>query len=59
MHNVHYLLSLMASARDAVIADRYPDFLRQFFRKRYHQPEQFPDWAVRALQGVGVNLLAD
>ncbi|KAF2091514.1 queuine tRNA-ribosyltransferas-like protein [Saccharata proteae CBS 121410] len=58
MHNVHYQLSLMAAARTAIIEDEFPEFLRRFFSKRYGEKRQFPEWAVNALRGVGVDLLA-
>lgn len=58
MHNVHYLLSLMKSAREAIIEDRYPAFLKSFFGKLYDDRTKFPEWAVVALRSVGVDLLA-
>ena len=58
MHNVHYQLSLMNQARQAIKEDRYPYFLRQFFRTLYNdQPELYPKWAVDALRTVGVDLI--
>lgn len=59
MHNVHYQLALMRSAREAILEDRYPAFVRGFFAKLYPEKEKFPQWAVDALRGVGVDLLAD
>ncbi|KAI9732576.1 MAG: hypothetical protein M1834_003912 [Cirrosporium novae-zelandiae] len=58
MHNVQYLLSLMKSIRNAIIQDRYPAFLHEFFGKLYDSPNKYPIWAVKALRGVGVNLLS-
>ncbi|TPR07109.1 Ferric reductase like transmembrane component family protein [Aspergillus niger] len=42
MHNVHYLLSLMGSARQAIIEDRFPAFLRDFFGnfEGEHRPDR-------------------
>ncbi|KZF25538.1 Queuine/other tRNA-ribosyltransferase [Xylona heveae TC161] len=57
MHNVHYLLSLMRSARQAIIEDRYAAFLKNFFSLLYSDPTKYPEWAVTALRGVGVDLL--
>ncbi|KIN00445.1 hypothetical protein OIDMADRAFT_124447 [Oidiodendron maius Zn] len=58
MHNVHYQLSLMRSVREAIIEDRFPAFLRQFFRDRYDGDKtSYPDWAVEALKTVGVDLM--
>ncbi|OCL09833.1 queuine tRNA-ribosyltransferas-like protein [Glonium stellatum] len=59
MHNVHYLLNLMKRARTAIVEDRYPMFLKEFFRKLYGDKKDLPEWAVTALRGVGVDLLAD
>jgi len=59
MHNVHYLLNLMKGARKAIMEDRYPMFLKEFFGKLYDDRRDFPEWAVMALRGVGVDLLVD
>ncbi|KAK6214481.1 putative ATP-dependent helicase IRC3 [Pestalotiopsis sp. IQ-011] len=59
IHNVWYQLHLMEDVRNAVIEDRYPAFLRQFFAYLYANKTDYPDWAVEALRGVGVDLLAD
>ena len=59
MHNVAYLLKLMNNARTAVVEDRYPQFLRDTFAGWYAGDKSvFPKWAVDALKGVGVDLLA-
>ena len=59
IHNVHYLLALMASARAAIIADKYPEFLRSYFKRIHKDPLKYPAWAVTALRNVGVDLLLD
>lgn len=57
MHNVHYLLNLMGQAREAIVRNRYPDFLKQFFATMYRDDMQrAPMWAVTALREVGVDL---
>lgn len=58
MHNVHYLLSLMRSIRNAILEDRYPAFVRGFLLKMYGGLDEIPEWAVTALRGVGIDLLA-
>jgi len=59
LHNVAYVLGLMNSARKAIVEDRYPDFLRTVFGKWHNGDKtKFPKWAVDALSGVGVDLLA-
>lgn len=60
MHNVHYQLNLMRQAREAILEDRYPQFLKKFFSKLYDgQKQKYPEWAVDALNGVGVDLMSD
>ncbi|KXT13800.1 hypothetical protein AC579_2340 [Pseudocercospora musae] len=58
MHNTHYMLDMMRRAREAVIEDRYPHFLKDYFSALYAgNKEKYPEWAVQALRGVGVDLL--
>lgn len=58
MHNVTYLLNLMAKAREAIVEDRYPEFVKNFFYG-WHQGDKskYPVWAVDALKAVGIDLL--
>ena len=55
LHNVHHLLALMRSARNAIIEDRYPAFVKDFFSK-YFGDAAPPLWAVTALKSVGIDL---
>ncbi|KKA27090.1 hypothetical protein TD95_001137, partial [Thielaviopsis punctulata] len=58
MHNVYYQLNLMREAREAIIEDRYPQFVKQFFADRSDgDKSKYPKWAVDALRVVGVDLL--
>ncbi|KAI0597935.1 Queuine tRNA-ribosyltransferase [Biscogniauxia sp. FL1348] len=59
IHNVWYQLNLMREVRDAIIADEYPTFLRQFFANLYPDKANYPEWAVEALSMVNVDLRAD
>lgn len=59
MHNVHYQLNLMRQAREAILADKYPAFVRKFFGNLYDDKSKYPEWAVTALRGVGLDLLSD
>lgn len=59
LHNVWYQLNLMRQVREAIIADRYPAFLKEFFGKLYASREEYPVWAVETLRVVGVDLMAD
>ncbi|OBT81544.1 hypothetical protein VE02_09473 [Pseudogymnoascus sp. 03VT05] len=57
MHNVWYQLELMRGVRQAIVEDRYLAFLRRFFSDLYEGDcERYPEWAVNALRGVGVDL---
>jgi queuine tRNA-ribosyltransferase catalytic subunit len=58
IHNVWYQLALMRRVREAIIGDRYPAFLKEFFSDQHGgDRSKYPDWAVEALRGVGVDLL--
>jgi len=60
MHNVHYQLELMRRIRAAIVQDRFPEMIKEFFTTLYEGDEQrFPGWAVDALRGVGVHLLSE
>jgi tRNA-guanine transglycosylase len=60
MHNVWYQLNLMRSVREAIVEDRFPEFLKQFFRDQHAGDKgKYPEWAVEALRTVGVDLLVD
>jgi tRNA-guanine transglycosylase len=57
IHNVFFLLDLMRRAREAILADEYPAFLKGYFDKMYAgQKDKYPAWSVEALLGVGVDL---
>ncbi|QIX01239.1 hypothetical protein AMS68_006756 [Peltaster fructicola] len=58
IHNVHYMLNLMRRAREAIINDSFPAFLRQYFSTLYQGDRtKYPAWAISALRKVGVDLL--
>lgn len=61
MHNVHFLLNLMNDARNAINADRYPSFLKEWLCKYHgidvHGPSKWPGWMIDALRRAGVDLL--
>jgi queuine tRNA-ribosyltransferase len=48
----------MGGARDAIVSDTYPAYLKQFFG-RYFKATGYPRWCVEALREVGVDLLED
>ncbi|KAM0718381.1 hypothetical protein Q7P37_005451 [Cladosporium fusiforme] len=58
VHNVHFLLAMMGRVREAIVRDRYPEFLRGYFARMYGgDKKRYPVWAVEALKGVGVDLM--
>jgi queuine tRNA-ribosyltransferase catalytic subunit len=46
----------MGQVRDAILEDRFPDFLKSFFAN-YFGDNGYPEWCVNALRSVGVDLL--
>jgi queuine tRNA-ribosyltransferase catalytic subunit len=60
MHNVYYQLALMRKIREAIIEDRFPALVRQFFADRHDSDKtKYPEWAAEALRTVGVDLMED
>ncbi|KAF7559834.1 hypothetical protein G7046_g4332 [Stylonectria norvegica] len=59
IHNVFYQLNLMREVRQTVIEDRFPAYVRQFFAGLYDDKSKYPDWAVDALQTVGIDLRSE
>ncbi|KIM29795.1 hypothetical protein M408DRAFT_328618 [Serendipita vermifera MAFF 305830] len=55
-HNLVFQARLMGNARDAILADTYPTYLRSFFA-RYFGATGYPRWCIDALKEVGVDLL--
>ncbi|KAI3581099.1 tRNA-guanine(15) transglycosylase-like protein [Fusarium oxysporum f. sp. albedinis] len=56
IHNVYYQLNLMRQIREAIMEDRFPTFVRQFFAWLYADKTEYPEWAVGALKGVNIDL---
>ena len=48
-------LDLMRSIQRSILEARFPDFIRDFFKKMFPD-EAYPDWAVEALRKVNVDL---
>ncbi|KAK9460149.1 tRNA-guanine(15) transglycosylase-like protein [Lipomyces oligophaga] len=60
LHNVHYQLNLMRTARAAIIRDEFPQFVKKFFATLHRgDKSKYPEWAVEALLAVNINLLND
>lgn len=48
-------MRLMGQMRQSIIEDRFPDFVTTFMKKIYPK-RNIPQWAVAALESVGINL---
>jgi queuine tRNA-ribosyltransferase catalytic subunit len=55
IHNIAYQLSLMRRAREAILADTFPHFLRFFLRRRY-KGNPPPDWVTQSLATVNIHV---
>jgi len=56
VHNVAHQLRLMTKVREAIIEDKFPAFIQEFFLKLF-PAKDYPQWAVNSLASVGVSLL--
>lgn len=57
IHNVFYQLNLMRTAREAIMEDKYPEFVAQFFSDLYNgDRSKYPEWAIDALQSVNIQI---
>jgi queuine tRNA-ribosyltransferase len=53
-HNVHFMMQLMKNIREAIIDQRFPEFVRDFMHRMY--PEEVPEWVVNALREAEIEL---
>ncbi|XP_061212531.1 queuine tRNA-ribosyltransferase catalytic subunit 1 [Neopsephotus bourkii] len=54
VHNIAYQLSLMASIRQSILEQRFPQFVRSFLSARYGA--RVPLWVQEALEAAGIPL---
>ncbi|XP_033927871.1 queuine tRNA-ribosyltransferase catalytic subunit 1 [Melopsittacus undulatus] len=54
VHNLAYQLKLMASIRQSILEQRFPQFVRSFLSSRYGA--QIPLWVREALEAAGIPL---
>ena len=45
----------MGEMRQSIVDDKFPDFVTTFMNKMYPK-RNFPQWAIGALESVGINL---
>lgn len=58
IHNVAFQLRLMREMREAIQADEFPAWIKQFFAGYFGDKSKYPEWAINALRSVNVDLLA-
>lgn len=56
IHNISYQLTLMRSVRQSIIEQRFPEFVKAFMKRMFASREQYPSWAVEALQSVNIDV---
>ncbi|KAI7835026.1 tRNA-guanine(15) transglycosylase-like protein [Kickxella alabastrina] len=56
IHNIAYQMRLMRDIRQAIVDDRFPEFIREFMSIRFGKT--VPKWIISALQSVDVDLTA-
>jgi hypothetical protein len=56
MHNIVFQAQVMGRAREAIISQTFPQYLKTFFAQ-YFGETGYPEWCVNALRSVGVDLL--
>lgn len=47
----------MGDARNAILRDEFPMFLKNFFEQYYSESKNYPQWIIDALRSVSVDLL--
>lgn len=56
VHNVTYQFQLMSSMRQAIVEDRFPNFIRTTLGRFYPTIADYPEWVVDALHSVNVSV---
>lgn len=49
-------LTLMRSVRQSIIDQRFPEFVKAFMKRMFSSSDQYPSWAVEALQSVNITV---
>eukprot|EP01099_Mayorella_cantabrigiensis_P008021 TRINITY_DN7381_c0_g1_i1.p1 TRINITY_DN7381_c0_g1~~TRINITY_DN7381_c0_g1_i1.p1 ORF type:complete len:269 (+),score=65.56 TRINITY_DN7381_c0_g1_i1:616-1422(+) len=55
MHNISYLLRLMRTLHQKIVAGELPEFVREFMKRQFPQRD-FPQWVIEALASVNITL---
>ena len=59
LHNLAYQSRLMQQIRTAIEEDKYPQFVKKFFKTLFKTKDKYPVWAVNALKSVNIDLMVD
>jgi len=54
IHNVYYMQRLMREIREAIVQQKFPEYVRRFMAQQY--PEGAPGWVVNALKAAEIDL---
>lgn len=55
-YSFYLQLNLMMKIRESIKADKFPEFVQEFFELQYPKGE-YPQWAVDALNSVNITLI--
>ncbi|CAF0821923.1 unnamed protein product [Rotaria sordida] len=55
IHNVAYQMRLMSRIRQAIIEERFPEFIKEFV-SNYYQDKDIPQWITNSLKSVNIQL---
>lgn len=59
-HNIAYMMKLVRDMREAIIANQFPKYVKQFINMQYrgieNGGEEIPRWVIDALSAAGIDL---
>ncbi|KAI1716600.1 queuine tRNA-ribosyltransferase domain-containing protein [Ditylenchus destructor] len=56
VHNIHHHLDLMRRLRMAIDEQKVEEFLHEFLKEQYGNPEKFPEWVKNVVKFLGYSL---
>jgi queuine tRNA-ribosyltransferase len=60
-HNIAYMMQLVREMREAIIANKFSDFVRRFIHMQYPGTQQggedIPRWVIDALNAAGIDVI--
>merc|ERR1712062_191956 len=55
IHNLYHQKRLMTEMRDAILADKFPLWVRNYIKINYGMDKNLPEWASFGLAEVGID----